>query len=251
MPIYDPDHIEYSINSGHIQIVMDNGEQLPAYWAHPMFGRKFPGAVIIHDWWGLTPMTRRIANLFAQKGHYVMVPDLFDGLEATTPQEAMRLVEALGDDGYARVDTALAALETHHQCNASVAAIGIGLGGSLALEAAIKRDDLEAAVAFSGFPTRAFGKLNRANTPVYAFYGANEPHIKLQEIERLRKELSETALKDQHQVEIVPEIEHEFFSESLSDSQRERSRDVLKKTFAFVDSLLEGPSHPPQERPVY
>jgi carboxymethylenebutenolidase len=250
MPIYDPDHIEYSITSGHIQIVMDNGEQLPAYWAHPLFGRRFPGAVIIHDWWGLTAIIRRLANLFAQMGHYVIVPDLFDGLEASTPKEAMRLVEALGNEGYARVDTTLHVLENHHLCNASVAAVGVGMGGSLAFEAAIKRDDLEAAVVFGGFPARYLGQFHKAHAPIYAFFGADEPHIKASEIERLSKELSTTPLADQNKVEIVPEIAHEFFSEKLTDTQRQRSRDVLKKTLSFLDNHLEGPGHPPST-PVY
>jgi carboxymethylenebutenolidase len=250
MPIYDPDHVEYSITSGHIQIVMDDGTQLPAYWAHPMFGRRFPGAVIIHDWWGLTGMVRRIANLFAQMGHYVIVPDLFDGLEAASPQEAMRLVESLDQNGYTRVDTALTVLENHHMCNASVAAVGVGLGGSLAFEAAIRRDDLEAAVAYGGFPARYLGKFKNAHAPIYAFFGQEEPHIKQAEIDRLIKELRHTPLKDEHRVEQVPEIGHEFFSEKLTESQRERSRKVLKKTFEFLDDHLEGPSHPPR-RPVY
>ena len=250
MPIYDPDHIEYSITSGHIQIVMDNGEQLPAYWAHPMFGRRFPGAVIIHDWWGLTAMVRRIANLFAQMGHYVIVPDLFDGLEAASPQEALRLVESLDQNGYTRVDTALTVLENHHQCNASVAAVGVGLGGSLAFEAAIMRTDLEAAVAYGGFPSRYLGKFKDAHAPIYAFFGMKEPHVKKAEIDQLIKELRNTPLRDAHRVEQVPEIGHEFFSETLTETQREQSRDVLKKTFEFLDEHLEGPSHP-QRRPVY
>jgi len=248
MPIYDPDHVEYSINSGHIQIVMDDGNQLPAYWAHPQFGRKFPGAAIIHDWWGLTAMVRRIANLFAQMGHYVIVPDLFDGLEASTPREAIRLVEALGDNGYTRIDTALNVLETHHQCNASVAAVGIGMGGTLAFQAAIERDDLEAAVAYSGFPGKYFGQFKQANTPIYAFYGAKQPHIDAGAIQRLGKEFAATEQDVEHKIEITPTIAHEFFSEKLSEVQKEHSRDVLKKTFAFLDEHLDRPARSQREK---
>jgi carboxymethylenebutenolidase len=250
MPIYEPDHVEYSITSGHVKIVMDDGKQLPAYWAHPMFGRKFPGVAIIHDWWGLTAMIRHMANLFAQMGHYVMVPDFFDGLEADTPQEAMRLVRSIGDKAYPRIAAALDVLESHHQCNASVAAVGIGMGGSLAFEAAIRRDDLEAVVAYGGFPDRYFGQFKRANTPIYAFYGANEPHISQANIEHLQNELQATEHDITHKVELVPTIEHEFFAESLNNTQRNHSRDVLKHTFAFLDEHLIGPKKPPR-RQVY
>lgn len=246
MPIYDPDHIEYAINTGHVQIVLDDGGNLPAYFAHPTIGRKFPGVAIIHDWWGLNELVVRVANIFAQMGHYVMVPDLFDGKTATTPQQAIQLVETLQDNGYPRVHTALGALETHHQCNSSVAAIGIGMGGSLAFEAAIVRDDLEAAVAYGGFPQRYFGQFERANTPIYALYGEHEPHISKSAINRLKKELAATALKESHLVEVVPGMGHDFFSLRFDDTQKEISRQVIRSTMGFLDKFLEYSKQPPR-----
>src|SRR3989337_55000 len=124
MPIYEPDHVEYNIENGHIHIAMEDGSHLPAYWAHPQLGTMFPGAAIIHDWWGLTTMVRRIANLFAQMGHYVIVPDLFNGQTASTARQAMALVEELGSQGRELVHEALTVEDHHHQCNRSVAAVG-------------------------------------------------------------------------------------------------------------------------------
>lgn len=239
MPIYEPDHVEYTISTGHIQIVMDNGVQLPAYWAHPQLGLMFPGVVVVHDWWGLTDIIRRIANLFAQMGHYVIVPDLFNGATARTPQDAIRLVEGLGDHGYPKVHSALSVLETHHHCNADIAAVGVGLGGSLAFEAAIVRDDLEAAVVFSGFPHRYYGRFKTSNTPICAFYGEQEPHISANDIQRLRDELGATDLA--HEVHLIADLGHDFFSERLTAEQRRHSREVLKHTLAFLDMHLSGP----------
>jgi carboxymethylenebutenolidase len=239
MPIYEPDRVEYTISTGHVQIVMDNGVQLPAYWAHPQIGLKFPGVAVVHDWWGLTDIIRRIANLFAQMGHYVIVPDLFNGVTARMPQDAIRLVERLGDHGYPIVHSALSVLETHHHCNEDVAAVGVGLGGSLAFEAAIVRDDLEAAVAFSGFPHRYYGRFKTSNTPICAFYGEQEPHISANDIQRLRDELESTDWA--HEIHIINELGHEFFSEALTAEQRRHSREVLKHTLTFLDNHLSGP----------
>jgi carboxymethylenebutenolidase len=248
MPIYEPDHVEYQITSGHITISMEDGTQLPAYWAHPQLGAEFPGTVVIHDWWGLTTMVRRVANLFAQMGHYVIVPDLFNGQLATTPQEAMKLVEMLGDDGYPYVHNALEALENHHQCNRRVAAVGIGMGGSMAFEAAIVRDDLEVAVTYGGFPDRYFGRFKDANTPICAFYGTGEPYVKREHIAKLRKELAGSPLA--HELHVIEGLAHDFFSETFSPEDRERSRDVLKRTLAFLDKHLEGSADLP-DRQVY
>jgi len=244
LPIYDPSHVEYSITSGHIQIVMDRGEQLPAFWAHPSMGNRFPGVALIHDWWGVNSVVRRLANFFAQMGYYVIVPDLFSGKVTDSPREAMALVEALGDAGYPRIHAALSALEHHHQCNGDVAAVGLGMGGSLAFEAAIVREDLEAAVAFAGFPQRYFGRFADSRTPILAFYGSDEPHIKPTVIEKLRKELAQSRHDIQHEVEVLPGVGHDIFIDGLSEAQQQQGRAAISRTLAFLEKYLKGPAKP-------
>lgn len=244
MPIYEPSHVEHTITSGHIRIAIDDGTQLPAYWAHPHLGTKFPGVAIIHDWWGLTPLVRRVANWLAQVGHYVVVPDLFDGRVAETPQEAMQLIAGLGDGGYSCVHHALAVLENHHQCNRDVAVVGFGMGGSLAFEAAIMRDDLEVTVAYGGFPARYLGRLKDINTIICAFYGAEERHITAAEIAHLREELAQSSQGLPHELHVVEGLGHELFSDTFTQEQREISRGVLKSTLRFLDKHLEPPAPP-------
>jgi carboxymethylenebutenolidase len=242
MPIYDPQHVEYGITNGHIQVVVEGGRQFPAYWAHPNIGSLFPAVALIHDWWGLTPAVRRMANLFAQSGYYVIAPDLFGGQIATTPLEAIELVKKLGEGGYPLIDAALSALETHHNTNADVAAIGLGMGGSLAFEAAILRPDLEAAVSFYGFPQRYLGRFKDATTPILAVYGSEEPHILPPVVARLQQELAQTPLP--HEVVVLEGLGREFFADGANDWQREQGRQVLNLTFAFLEKFLKGPVRP-------
>lgn len=244
MPIYEPDHVEFAIASEYIQIVTDDGRTLPAYLAHPKLGMRFPGVALLHDWWGITPMIRRLGNLFAQMGYYVIMPDLFNGQVAHTPSDAMRLVKELGEDnGYPFIHSALAVLEHHQKCNAYVAVVGVGLGGSLAFEASIMRDDLEAAVAYSGFPYRFYGQFKNSHAPILAWYGSHEPHVKGADVKKLKKELDADS-RHPHQVKIVQGLGHEFFQEEMPDNLREKSRYVLKQTFAFLDEHLQGPQKP-------
>lgn len=242
MPIYDPNHVEYAINSGFIQIVMDKGRQQPAYYAAPRLGRLFPAVALIHDWWGLTPIIRRLANHFAQTGYYVIVPDLFEGQRADSPRRAMELVEALGEErGMMRVSSALNVVEHHNHSNGQVACIGIGLGGSFAFNAAINRDDLEASVAFGGFPQAYLGRFKNCNTPILALYGSEEPHIQPKTIEKLKRELAESMLGDQHEVSVIDGIGHTFFAEDLSEDERNQGRLALGKTMDFLQTHLKGP----------
>ena len=242
MTAYDSNRAEYGITNGHIQIVMEGGRQLPAYWAHPNSGRLFPAVALIHDWWGITPAVRRIAHRFAQVGYYVIVPDLFDGQVASTPERAIELVKALGDTGYPRVDAALSVLETHNNTNHDVAVVGIGMGGSLAYEAAIIRKDMEAAVVYYGFPQRYFGRLKDMRVPLLAIYGEQEQYVTATDINRTRRELDSNPHKLEHEVLILPNVGHDFFADSADEAGRLQSQSALNTTFSFLEKYLKGPT---------
>ncbi len=243
MPVYQPDHVEYAINTGHIQVAYEDGQLLPAYWAHPSTGGVFPGIVLAHDWWGLTDVERHLANLFAQSGYYVIAPDLFDGRTATTPQDALALVEQLGD-GYPPLDAALRALETHHRCNRCVAAIGFGLGGTFALQASLARPDLEAAVAFYGFPQRFLGTFAAAQAPILAVYGSEEPHVPPDVLAQFRAELDAAPLA--HEWLTIDGAARDIFASTSDPSAVDRARQAWAGTLAFLDRYLEAPSRPPK-----
>ncbi len=247
MPTYDSNRAEYGITSGHIQIVAEGGRQLPAYWAHPNSGRLFPAVALIHDWWGITASVRRIAHRFAQVGYYVIVPDLFDGQVATTPQQAIERVKALGDGGYPRVDAALTVLENHNNTNRDVAVVGIGMGGTLAYEAAIVRKDMEAAVVYYGFPQRYFGRLKAIRVPLLAIYGQFEEYVSSADIIRVEHELDTNPRHLEHQVFRLPDVRHDFLGDGADDIARAQGQVALNKTFSFLDKYLKGPQHTPPQ----
>lgn len=238
MSIFDAHHMEFSITSGHITIMTDDAVQVPAYWSHPRLGVKFSGIVLIHDWWGVTEDIRQLSNYLAQMGYYVIVPDLFGGQTASTPKQAIRLFDEHEKGAFERVNAALSVLETHSQSNHKVAAIGVGMGGSLAFEAAIKRPDLEASIAFSGFPQRYLKQFKNANTPILAFFGSEEPYTKPVVIKAMEKVLQDSKLAKHHKVKIVDGIGHEFFSRSLSESQQHAVRRALNQTLDFLEDNI-------------
>lgn len=248
MPIHDDNRMEYAITSGHIEIVTDDGDKVRAFWAHPSLGTKFSGIVLLHDWWGVNALTRTLSNFFAQVGYYVIVPDMFGGQTAQSPREALRLVEASQAKRYEVVDAALSVMESHHQINKSVAAIGVGMGGTLTLEAAIRRDDLEASVAYSGFPQTHLGEFSKANTPVLAFFGQDDPFISKTVVQSLQRELTQTELKDEHRVRVVPNMGHDLFVEGDDPLYERVSTYCINETLAFLEQYLEQPKHPPRQQ---
>lgn len=243
MPIHDSKRVEFSFDSGHINIVADSGARIPAYWAHPRVGQRFSGVCLLHDWWGVTPVVRLVANFFAQMGYYVIVPDLFNGSIAHSARQARELVEQTANTRYDAVDAALTVLETHHRTNRSVAALGLGMGGSLAFEAAIRRDDLEAAISLAGFPLDYLGQFAKANTPILAIYGSEEPYTKPATIEQLQQELHNAPLRSQHQVVTIQGAGHEFFSETPNPHMQQIGRQVVDHILAFMEQHITEPEH--------
>lgn len=241
MPIHDSGRVEFAIDSGHITIVTDDGKKVPAYWSHPRIGHRFSGICLLHDWWGMDTVTRLLANFFAQMGYYVIAPDMFSGQKAETPQQAMQLLEKTHSTRYATVDATLSVLESHHRINASVAAIGMGMGGTLAFEAAIKRPDLEAAVAYAGFPQQFMGQFAQSNTPILAMYGSHEPYTKPNVIAHLQQEFSQTSLNDQHEIVIVKNAGHQLFFEEAHQGDPDVSKMAINRTLSFIEKYLEQP----------
>lgn len=247
MPLYRADHVEYNISSGHIQIITDEGKGVPAYWAHPARGTKFPGVALLHNWWGITDVVRRMAHLFAQTGYYVIVPDLFRGALPQNHQEALEQVRKLGDAGFFGIDAALSVLETHHMSTHQVAAVGIGMGGSLAYKAAIKRDDLEVAVAFYGFPGKYFGQFTQSNTPIIGIYGDQDQFIKPDVIQRLRTELAQTPLHDKHKIVTISGAPHDFIVDEPTEAQRQRVSVAWQAAIDFIETYITPPEPPKKQ----
>ncbi len=241
MPAYQPEHVEYSISNGRIAIAADDGTQLPAYWSHPDSGGRFPAVAILHDWWGITDVERRMAHRFAQLGYYVIVPDVFDGAAARTPQEAYALVEAHSARGYSCIDTALTVIEHHMRTDGHTAAVGLGMGGSFAYEVALNRSDIEAVVSFYGFPQRYLGQFKTAKTAIMAVYGSDEPFVSASVIAQLGRELAGSLLG--HEILTLDGVGRDFLSELPgSDAAQAAGAAAWQQMLAFLEKQRIAPT---------
>jgi dienelactone hydrolase len=166
---------------------------------------------------------------------------MFKGQVATTPQQALRLMAQTEKTRFQTVETTLNVLEKHHRINGHTAIIGSGMGGSLAFEAAINRSDVEAAVAYGGFPQRYWNQFQRCQTPILAIYGSEEPYIKAQEIAQLKSIFKNAVRAKDHHVEIIEGSSHTFFSENPSQELREQGKQVINLTLAFLERYIERP----------
>jgi carboxymethylenebutenolidase len=245
--MFEASHLQHQLVSGYIQIVSD-GYSLPAFWSHPEVGGPFPGLVLLHDYWGLTPHIRAQVRRFAEQGYYVIAPDLFDGLVADTVPQAQALVQHIGETMRPRVTAALRALKTHHRCNGKIGLVGWGIGGRLALQTAVLRDDLRALVTFYGQPDSTLAELRLLNCPFLAIFAEQDADIPPEAVERLRQMLGEVGAA--HEVIAYPEAERGFFDDSRPDFHAAAAQDAWNRTMDFLNQHLDVPQAT-EQGPVY
>lgn len=237
MPNENPHHyLEHQVKSGYVQVVHEH-MTIRAYSSEPILIGKTSSIVLIHDWWGLNEVVRGFAHHFAQIGFRVLVPDLFSGQLATTVKEAKMLVSQIDDHSYDKVHAVLDVVENHTRSNHRVAAIGVGLGGGFAFHAAIHRKNLEAAIAISGFPQVYFGQFKKAETPILAIYGAKDPFIKLDAMQKLRKELNSRPDVG-HEVHIVDNASHITIEGDGGTENNAVKMKMRQLMYTFIDKHL-------------
>ena len=80
-----------SLQGSMIMIDSQDGK-VPAYVNKPAnVSNKTPGVIIIHEWWGLVPHVKGIADKYAEQGYVAIAPDLYAGVSASNPDEARKL----------------------------------------------------------------------------------------------------------------------------------------------------------------
>ncbi len=135
-----------------------------------------PGVVVIHGLWGQTEHERRRAKMLAENGYVAFALDLYgNGLTTTNLEEAINLMDAVGENSHITVslfDAAIEQLDNHHGVDKTkVAAVGYSVGGAIAMNMARRGKHLMGVASFYG----GFGGLSdiveTAFTPVIVFNG--------------------------------------------------------------------------------
>jgi carboxymethylenebutenolidase len=110
--------------------------------------RVGPGVLVLHEFFGLTPSFKKACDRLNEAGFTALAPDLYDGVIATSVDEARELAESL-DVEAAMLRLGAAAGHLTSNWHPRLGAIGFSLGAGLGLEFASRRD-LEALVLYYG-----------------------------------------------------------------------------------------------------
>ncbi|NDJ78992.1 MAG: dienelactone hydrolase family protein [Chloroflexi bacterium] len=237
--MFEASRPQYHIVSGYIQIVSE-GQYLPAFWSHPEMGGPFPGLMLLHDFWGLTPHIRSQVRRYAELGYYVIAPDLFNRQTATSAAQANALVSQVGDAAPAHVAAALHALRSHNRCDNNVGIIGWGMGAQLGLQTAMTSGDLRLLMTFYGLPNQI--DVQNLDCPVLALFAEGDTTVPPEAISALRQAL--TQAKVEHEVVVYPKVERGFFDDSSPTFHPVAAMDAWNRSLELLAQHLDAPTPP-------
>jgi carboxymethylenebutenolidase len=172
--------------------------------------QTFPGVVVVHDAFGMTPDLRRQADRLAVGGYIALAPDLWHGRAwPRCLRPAFRQLAAGSGPVFDENDAAAAWLSGLDACSGKIGVIGFCLGGGFALLSAPRPGWSAASVNYAPVP-RDVGRMPAGACPVVASYGGKDPGARRQ-LPRLEQALAE--LNVPHDIKVYPGASHGFMNE--------------------------------------
>lgn len=110
-----------------------------------------PGVLLLHSLWGLTPSVKDLCDGLADLDFTVLAPDINFGERPETEQEGINWLGDASPDRLASLVLSSANLVGDQSSGGPIGIVGFGMGGSLALWASVRLQELvAAAVSFYG-----------------------------------------------------------------------------------------------------
>jgi len=151
---------------------------------------KLPGALVVHEFWGLNEYAKKRANQLAALGYVAFAIDMYgDGKFTEHPEEAGKMASAVRENigtWLGRTEAGLKILRDHERVDARrIAAIGYCFGGSTVLQMAYNGIDVAAVVSFHGsLPIPESTAKIKAR--ILICHGADDPFVKQETVDKLR-----------------------------------------------------------------
>ena len=123
-----------------------------AYLSLPEGKGPFPGIVVIHEWWGLNANIKHWSDRLALAGYAALAVDLYSGVVANAPEDAMKAMKAVDET---KAKSILSAAIEFLAKDPRIAApkrvvIGWCFGGGWSLQTALAHPELDGAIIYYG-----------------------------------------------------------------------------------------------------
>lgn len=188
------------------------------------------GIVVLQEWWGLNDQIRGVAERFAAAGITALAPDLYQGRVTADPDEAEHLMIGLDWPGACEVEVR-GALQHLKATLAKVAVAGFCMGGALAIIAAAKLPDCDAAVCFYGIPPEDQARPADIKVPFQGHFANDDHWCTPEAVDRLEAALGTTSVPwEIHRYEAA----HAFLNETVEAYDAAATEDSWARTLGFL-----------------
>jgi len=220
-----------------------NSRTISAYLAVPE-GGSGPGVLVLHAWWGLTDVFKRVCDRLAEAGFVALAPDLYHGKTTTSVEEAEALGAALDQDVERWRGDIAGAMQFLRQHDAThlaggrgkLAFVGFSLGDAYALDMSVRMSDQIAAVVvfYGSYPGLDY---RRASAAYLCHFAEDDPFEPAESVAQMEQELQ--AAGRPVTVYTYPGTKHWFFEDNRPEYDAEAARLAWERTIAFLHERLD------------
>ncbi len=226
---------------GVVEIELVSTEDVSGFVAIPAAEGKYPGIVMIHEWWGLNENIQEMAQLLASEGYVVFAVDLYGNVAATS-EEAGKLAGAVRGNQEKATNQLRAAVsylrtipETQGQ---KLGSMGWCFGGGQSLQLALSGEPMDATVIYYGSVTDNQTQLRQITWPVLGIFAGEDTGIPPASVSSFEAALDELGIEND--ITIYPGVGHAFANPSGARYAPEETKDAWKKTVEFFDETLKA-----------
>jgi carboxymethylenebutenolidase len=205
------------------------------YLATPAGGRR-PGVLVFHAWWGLTDVFRDVCDRLAEAGFVAFAPDLYEGRNASTIEQAQALLEARDFERMHAIATGALAYLREHPATAgdAVATLGFSMGAGWAVFlSSLAPDAVAASVIFYGSEAADFGA---ARAAYLGHFGENDEWEPLDGVRQMEADMR--AAGRDVTLYIYPGARHWFVEPNRPEYDPAAAALAWSRTVAFLGEHL-------------
>ncbi|HGY91556.1 MAG TPA: dienelactone hydrolase family protein [Planctomycetes bacterium] len=194
--------------------------------------------LLVHEWWGLNPHIKGLADQFARLGYRSFAVDLYGGKYAEKPEEARKLMGAAMEhqDIILEKLAATVNLARHENPKSKLGTIGWCFGGGWSLQTAIRHGkDVAACVVYYGQLVTDPKDLSTLRAPVLGVFAKRDGWINPEMVGKFEKAMKTAGKK---LVVASYEADHAFANPSQVRFREKPARDAWRKTLAFLEAHL-------------
>ena len=204
---------------------------------------KLPAVVMIHEWWGLNDNIKNMADELAKEGYVVLAVDLYNGQVATSPDQAMKLVNLAREnqnESLSNLKAAVSYLKTLDNVNASkIAAFGWCFGGGQALQLALNSNidsPLAATILYYGNLVTDQEQLSKITGSVLGIFGGQDQSIPTTDVQKFEDALNANNITNE--IYVYEGVGHAFANPTGASFAPDELKDAWHKTLEFLNKNL-------------